>query len=165
MGDAGRWLARSTVNGNGRFSYQADSPPSPQKFPRLHLGPAVARMLKELLLAETEAIPSGDYHRVMQLLVFEGASGRAIQKYCVVHSAGEAAAIAFHHLVNGYSLVFAGIILRQSYDDVRGFREVETWESCKTIQELEAVADRQPGFGPHPLRRESDGKETIGIIY
>lgn len=165
-GDSGRWLYRDLVDGLGRSSYSASSVPPTQSTARCHLGPAVARTLEALLSSETESPLSSDKGKFKHLMVFEGAAGKAIQKYCIVHSAGQTAAVAFYNLANGYSMVFAGIVLRESYDDVRGFREAMTYHHCKTVEDLEAIADSQPPLGDRrPLRYHTEGKETIGIIY
>ena len=163
-GDASRWLARTLVNGDGKLSYHVSPPPQSQSTAWCHLGPAVVKTLRAMLPNEREAPVCSEHSNVLHLLVFEGASGRAIQKYCIVHSAGEAASITFHHLANGHSLVFAGIVLEESYDDLRAFRHPETYYHCASIQDLDALFDSQPEI-PSIRAQFGEGKATIGIIY
>ena len=131
IGNTGRWLSRSMVDHGQPIYHQPHLPPQPQSTAWFSVGPTVARLYQDMLAEEAEASCPGTDGKIAHLLLFEGASGRAIQKYCIVYTMGEATAIAFHHLANGYSLVFAGIILRSSYDDSYGFRYRKSYTMCK----------------------------------
>ena len=159
-GNAARWLGRSLVDNIDRFAFQSSAAPQPLSTARFHLGPAVAKLLKELLISEAGEIDTSNDGKVIYLLLFEGLSGRSIQMFCTAYSAGEAASVAFYQLANGYSMVFAGITLKESYRDRYGFGHNMTYHTCSTIQELETVAKDQP----RPIGSYGT-KDVIGIIY
>ena len=155
LDDAGRWSVRSK---DPRTPYMdSTAPPPPQATARCHIGPHVAKTMQELLISEGKGLLRDNDGMHAHLMVFEGASGRANQTHCVAHTAGEAASIAFHHIANGFSLVFAGIMDRVLYEDYVKMRNVKAWECCKTIQDLEAVATR--------FSNASAFKKTVGIVY
>jgi hypothetical protein len=154
-GNFGRWLARS-MERHGNYTFQPHLPPQSMNTAHFLLSPANARLLADELHGElnTDRANSGT---VIHLLLIEGASAKAIQKFCFAYSASEAASTAFHALANGYSVSIAGAIL---VEDLNRLHERHAGiERVSTLEKLRELTKRQ--------REEHTwcGDRSIGVIF
>ena len=134
---------------------ESRSQPDPESTARLTIGPRIAKVLRTSLQQEAATDwPDGRLDEILKyFIIIEGASGAAVRKLCIAHSAGEAASVMFHHRAKGFSVEFVGAVLSDYNKEAQDWK----WVWCPSVDQMTELAGWEADMQKH--------ERKVAIVY
>ena len=152
----GKWIRQAVKNRT--VSTSVTTPPEPLPRPRIKISPALADPQKvEAASPAAEPFPSAS--GLAYAMVAQGRTGSDCSKIVWKHSRREIARAMFEEVINGYSIVFSGVMLDKDYQSLHSCRPshqfslvmAESFPALLALGNVNAPANREAEECSHIL--------------